>query len=464
MSMTMNFVMVGCTYPILFFMYFFMKLEIGDKKKTVLGIAVPEAFRKDPQVMEICGQFRRSMRRGLIAMLIFPVLFLWMPWFTWYITGYLIWVYLMILVEMVPIAKYGERLKALKRSMRWGDSGNGKADVDFAMALQPVRVVKKPVLAVMCVLSVLPVLWELADQQDVDLKWAYTGILLIMAALVWLFSGILIWMDRQKSELISKDSDVNINFNRSKKRLRATAWIWMTGLSVVLVWLTAFALHDRLGGMTAYMAEITGYTVIVCALAIRCEWKILLLRRKMMTTLESYDSDEDNWYFGALLYYNPNDRHSLVENRIGTGYSVNLGSVGGKIVVGLVAMLLVGCLIWVPVVVGMDEFTPIGLEVEDGTLRSTHTGVEYEIGESEIASVALLEELPEMSRKNGTSLKNLDKGRYKIDGYGTGYLCLNPENSKFLLVETVDGKVYLLSDATDAGTLEVYQELTTDSR
>ena len=160
MSMTMNFVMVGCTYPILFFMYFFMKLEIGDKKKTVLGIAVPEAFRKDPQVMEICGQFRRSMRRGLIAMLIFPVLFLWMPWFTWYITGYLIWVYLMILVEMVPIAKYGERLKALKRSMRWGDSGNGKADVDFAMALQSVRVVKKPVLAVMCVLSVLPVLWE----------------------------------------------------------------------------------------------------------------------------------------------------------------------------------------------------------------------------------------------------------------------------------------------------------------
>ena len=39
-----------------------MKLEIGDKKKTVLGIAIPEEFRKDPRVLEICGKFRRDMK------------------------------------------------------------------------------------------------------------------------------------------------------------------------------------------------------------------------------------------------------------------------------------------------------------------------------------------------------------------------------------------------------------------
>ena len=75
MSMVMNLVMLGCTYPILFLLYFFMKLEIGDKKKTVLGIAIPGEFRKDPQVLEICGKFRRDMKFGMIAMLLFPVLF-----------------------------------------------------------------------------------------------------------------------------------------------------------------------------------------------------------------------------------------------------------------------------------------------------------------------------------------------------------------------------------------------------
>ena len=120
MGVMMNLIMLGCTYPIVLIMYVFMKLEIGDKKKTVLGIAVPEEFRKDPQVLEICGQFRKSMRLGLIVMLIFPAVFFWMPWFTLYITGYLIWVYLMIGVELYPMAKYGERLKELKRKRGWG--------------------------------------------------------------------------------------------------------------------------------------------------------------------------------------------------------------------------------------------------------------------------------------------------------------------------------------------------------
>lgn len=46
MGVMMNLIMLGCTYPIVLIMYVFMKLEIGDKKKTVLGIAVPEEFGK----------------------------------------------------------------------------------------------------------------------------------------------------------------------------------------------------------------------------------------------------------------------------------------------------------------------------------------------------------------------------------------------------------------------------------
>lgn len=275
MGVMMNLIMLGCTYPIVLIMYVFMKLEIGDKKKTVLGIAVPEEFRKDPQVLEICGQFRKSMRLGLIVMLIFPAVFFWMPWFTFYITGYLIWVYLMIGVELYPMAKYGERLKELKRKRGWGRAGVQESTVDFSIAVQPVHAAKKGLLAVLCVLSVPPILWELVRQPEQDLKWAYTLILVMMASIVWLLSGMLIWLDRQKSEIISRDSDVNLEFNRRKKRMRASAWTWAAGWSVLLVWLTAFALHDRLGGMIAYTVEVAVYTVVVCWLMFRCEWGIL---------------------------------------------------------------------------------------------------------------------------------------------------------------------------------------------
>lgn len=459
MGVMMNLIMLGCTYPIVLIMYVFMKLEIGDKKKTVLGIAVPEEFRKDPQVLEICGQFRKSMRLGLIVMLIFPAVFFWMPWFTLYITGYLIWVYLMIGVELYPMAKYGERLKELKRKRGWGRAGVQESTVDFSIAVQPVHAAKKGLLAVLCVLSVPPILWELVRQPEQDLKWAYTLILVMMASIVWLLSGMLIWLDRQKSEIISRDSDVNLEFNRRKKRMRASAWTWAAGWSVLLVWLTAFALHDRLGGMIAYTVEVAVYTVVVCWLMFRCEWGILRVRREMTTTLENYDSDETHWYFGALVYYNPNDRHAFVENRVGTGSTMNLASTGGKVMAALTVLLLIGCLIGVPILVGRDEFTPVSLFVEDGTLKSIHTGTEYEISEQDIASAVLLEELPDVSRKNGTGLPNLSKGRYKIEGHGNGYLCLNPQNKVFLMVETREGQTYLFSDATDEGTVAAYEAL-----
>lgn len=458
MSLMMNLVMLGCTYPILFFLYFFMKLEIGDKKKTLLGIAVPEEFRQEPQVQEICRLFRRDMKRGLAVMIVFPAVFFWAPWFTWYITGYLLWVYLMMVVEFVPMIRYGEQLKTLKRRMGWGGWNSG-TEVDFSIALQPVHVVKKWLLALIFFLSLPPVLWELIFRKDGAGTWDYVVILTAMAAVVWCFCVMLVRLDRQKSELISRDGEVNLAFNRSKKRLRAVAWTWTAALSVVLVWVTEFTVHDQLGGMAGYLAAVIIYAVVVCALMLRCEWKILGLRKKMMTTLESYDSDEEHWYFGALLYYNPNDRHFMVENRVGTGYTVNVGTTLGKISMALTAALMAGCLIWVPFVVGREEFTPIGLELEGGTLRSLHTGTEYEIDGSDIASVKLLEELPEISRKNGTGMNNLAKGRYRISGYGTGFLCLNPQNETFLLVETDQGTVYLFSDETDEGTLEVYEEL-----
>ena len=137
--------------------------------------------------------------------------------FTWYITGYIIWVYLMIAVEMIPMARYGEQLKELKRRMGWGSRRISETDVDFSLALQPVHVVKKWILAVLCILSLLPALWELAGLRKGALEWENLLILLLMASLVWCFCVMMLWMDRQKSELISKDSEVNRKFTGARK-------------------------------------------------------------------------------------------------------------------------------------------------------------------------------------------------------------------------------------------------------
>lgn len=455
----MNIIILGISYPILFIMYFFMKLEISDKKETLLGISIPKEFRQDSAITEVLTHYKKSMRWILIAMIIFPLCFIWLNKFTFYITGYLLWIYLMMFAFIVPFARYGEQLKKIKYENGWGCKKAQTTTVDFSLALQPVHAVKKWIFLLLSAVSIIPVIFELQQNQNPEMKWTNVLILAILAGDVWLFSILSIWMDKQKSEILSQNSTMNQNFNRSKKRIRARYFTWIAGLSTVLVYLTSFHLHDRLGGMTGFFFTITVYTILLCWLVVYSELKILRLRKKMTKDLYDYDQDENNWYFGALMYYNPNDKHFMVEKRIGFGYSINMASVGGKISAAFIIILLAGCLFGIPWLVGMDEFTPVSLEIEEETIQAVHNKTRYEIPEKEIQNVKLLEELPEVSRKNGTGLPNLSKGYYKIGESSSGYLCLNPENELFLMIETKDDTIYLFSDNTDKGTATVYQNL-----
>ncbi|WP_122638724.1 MULTISPECIES: DUF5808 domain-containing protein [unclassified Romboutsia] len=51
---------------------------------------------------------------------------------------------------------------------------------------------------------------------------------------------------------------------------------------------------------------------------------------KYKTAVYSVD-DDDNWIFGSI-YNNPNDPSLFVQKRFGIGWTVNIGSVKGKIV------------------------------------------------------------------------------------------------------------------------------------
>lgn len=459
----MNLILIGSMYVVLLILYFFLKLEISDKKATVLGIAVPEMMRKSEEVTVVCRRYLRDLRRLMMFLVIFPVTFFWMAdlSFAFYMLLYMIWVFLSVGAAAYPCAKYGEQIKELKRKNEWENKEKPENGESIsADVLPPVRTVRKGLTAVFCLLSVVPAAAAFFSETDPESRSEDVLILLSLAGMVWIICLLILWMDRQKSEMISRDTDVNLKFNRDKKRMRTDAWNWMAGLSVLFVWGTAFAMRDEFRGMAVWLAGVIVYSILILIICAWCEWKIIRMRRKMMTSLEEYDREESCWYFGALIYYNPEDRHFLVENRIGSGYSVNLGSVGGKVSAVLTGVLLLFCLIGVPLLIARDEFTPVGLEIRDETLCALHTGTEYEIPEDEIAAVSLITELPEMSRRNGTGLPNLLKGRFRTEDREDIRVCLNPENSRFLKVETTENKIYLFSGSTDEETEKVYRMMT----
>ena len=166
--------------------------------------------------------------------------------------------------------------------------------------------------------------------------------------------------------------------------------------------------------------------------------------------------DDSNWIYG-MIYYNPDDKHTMVGKRLGIGTTVNMATAAGKWFIGLAVLSIliipVMC-IWLM----FEEFTPISLKFSNNQIVAEHLKVEYAINIDDITEIKLISQLPNANKIMGTGMDNLDKGSFSVNGYGDCDLCLNPQNKAFIIVKTVDN-TYFLSDEDNAVTQKVYEEV-----
>lgn len=168
--------------------------------------------------------------------------------------------------------------------------------------------------------------------------------------------------------------------------------------------------------------------------------------------------DEKGWKWG-IFYKNKEDKHILVTSRMGTGQTFNMAKPVGiatEILVVLTVLAIPVLCVWMM----MEEFVPISITIEENTLVAHQWKDEYEIPVDSITNVELIQELPRMSKSNGSAMDELDKGTFYIRNVGKCEVFLNPKNTEFITFEA-DGMLYYMSDAEDAGTEEIYKELRT---
>lgn len=169
------------------------------------------------------------------------------------------------------------------------------------------------------------------------------------------------------------------------------------------------------------------------------------------------ETETDRNWIGGLLYYNPKDKRTLVDKKVGVGTTINMATPAGKASAAF-TILVCAC---IPVMCGWliaEEFTPISLNMDNQTLYAKHLKVDYEIPVSEIENLSMITELPRWSKSVGTGTDTLEKGTFYIRNVGKCQVFLNPENKKFIRF-TVDGTDYYMGSSDDAQTETVYKEL-----
>ena len=208
--------------------------------------------------------------------------------------------------------------------------------------------------------------------------------------------------------------------------------------------------------MAWYLTWTTVYSLALLGISLQTEFAARRAQRTL--TLDRQEAplvDEDDRWIWGILYYNPDDNHTFVNERVGMGMSMNLARPAGKWMMGIslaiiLAMPLLG--VWLMV----EEFSPLELTLEQNTVVARQAFTAYEVPLEQVEEAELLEALPKASRIYGSGLENLLKGKFAVEGYGTSTLCLNPNDPPFLVLKTPD-TTYILGGGDPA---ELYREIT----
>ena len=453
--MIMNIIFFATMYPIVFIILFLFSTQNKYENGRLFAVNMKKEWIKDATVADIRQKFKKEMRYYAILLAIVPFVSLLTSHMSIQLTIWMFWLLAAIFLLSLPIMRANHRLKTWKTQNHLYEDRQPEHYVELKQAgsVRKVRFLPFFLPNIISIASALLLLPKSSGLGISCLIGASCGLVFWLAA---------VWIDRQPVSVISTDSDVNINYARAKKNLWKNFWLICCWLNTALIlFLEILTLSARHMGICSIAGMIV-YTLLLLLLCIFCMIKLKKIDRSyaQKRDLTSDENDDRNW-IGGILYYNPSDPHTMVEQRVGIGTTVNMATSLGKGLTIFSAIMMLSCpllCIWLI----QEEFTPIDLVIQNHTLCAQHLKTDYQIPLSEIKDPTLLtaSDLPDWTRTYGTSMDTLEKGTFTISGGEDVNVFLNPENDAFLQF-SANGKTYYMGGVDDTQTKGIYEELLT---
>ena len=450
-SMIMNIIFFATCYPIMFVLYFLYR-DMGDKNTYCFGATLKRELRENPAVQQIIRDYKRKLKRYTIIVGVIPVIFLLVESFSINMSLWMIWLLVMCFVPMFWMAKANIKIKELKKERGWQEEAT-VSYTDLKTATVPRRVKFTTFLPTL-ILSIIPmILAFVLFQQEGHILFGW--IVAIFGICTVGFYLCALWTDRQRVEVICEDSDTNMNFARAKKQAWKNYWLASAWLNTAFTWFMLYIMWQRNWALTGL---IWG-TIIFCIVIMVFTWKLVKSlfsinnKYEKKRTVMSEADDDSHWIWG-MVYYNKKDKHYMVESRLGTGTTINLGNKAGLIteVIALGTLLIIPLMcVWMI----MMEFTPLQVTVENDTIICKQLNVDYKLPLAEIDEYEVITELPkDLIKVAGTGMDNLLSGTFEVYRQGTFEMFLNPQNDLFIKI-TIDDEVYYIGGEDDDATQNI---------
>lgn len=462
--MLFNLILFIGTYPIIIILYFVVKAGSKNQNGIFFGLCVPkdeilaEEFAK--KVKEKQEWYLKRMRKTLIILLIIPLISFFVPYISIQFTIWMTWLLLAIFCLEVPFALVNRDLKVWKKSVHAQAEDEAKNTRLFELSeAGQVRKTKLVLFLPPIAISIAAIAAYYFLCEDINEWRRLVWIVVVFALSTPIFYFAAGWMDRQRTAVVSHDSEINLNYARAKKQIWNRFWLFGAWLNAVFTVFSAFALAK--GRTTAVLLWGTiAYMLLLMLSLLAAVKQVGRVEQRYEKKIDPFlkEEDDDCW-IGGIVYYNKADRRTFVEPRFGYGTTTNMATPVGKglIAAGVLALLSLPIVcIWMILL----EFTPIHLDIQQGCLIAKHLKTDYEIDICDISELELVDNLPKLSKNSGTGMDTLYKGNWHILYAGDCEVFLNPQNEVFLKFMS-DGVLYYMSASENEQTRAVYQELVT---
>ncbi len=451
-------------YPIVFILYFVLKNTAKPQKGLVFGVTVKKEWLSDEEITAITDEYNKKMKRNTLIMAVLPVSCFLTDHVSIQMTIWTLWIFAVIVALELPFVQANKKVTRLRKEKGWQEESRGNDYVELKAAGEVRKVKFLPflwptLLSALAVLLPYLMIWFYGYRiSDPDRIKIFVPVLVILAVCTLFFYPVAVWLDRRKTDVISTDSNVNINYARAKKNVWKNFWLQVAWCNAVYTFVTAIALVFDFSFVKVILWGVLVYSVVLiylCFVALKKLDHVEKIYEKKKDISVMTQNDE-GWIWG-IMYYNPKDRHSMVENRIGMGTTINMATPFGKAMIAICILALLS----VPVLCGwviLEEFVPIRLQVIEEQLQAKQLNMDYDIEIDTIENLELIEELPSWTKRNGSAMDNLEKGKFYVHNVGPCEVFLNPQNAVFLRF-TAEDVVYYMSGVDDEETMEVYELL-----
>lgn len=464
MEIAMFMIFFVCNMFTVLIMKFAYESSYRYNNGMIIGVHIPGEHINDNDVTGIVTRFKKQMKyfQNINLLISTALCFLNFVSIILFIIVYVIWLIIFIAGVMFLLLNAHRRMYSLKLRNGWIiESQKQKVFIDTRACANadasPISFRYHIFIIAAEMLSLIPFFsWTDREYFPMIVIFAICTIAVSVFGLVFH-----VYMNRRQKQAYSLDSDINGLINMTMKKYIGAAMLTMSLLNL-MAW-AAFVLmcliQNTVGDVSFWvyicMQLLSGFALAVI---------LVLSQRRKNEMLKAnsqpiFVDDDDYWKTG--FYYNPNDPHLFVTDRLcSTNYSLNYARTGAKVFTGTITAILLGTLIWTIVVLAPFLHVTIDIKTTESTVNVSSCGYTSIINIDDITELKLMDELPDdhFFKSNGGATESYLVGRFKGNTYGKCSLYIFKDVSPVLLIKT-DSQTVFINSKDDGEIVNLYNSL-----